>query len=109
MTDLNEKKNAEFEENNANSAICELIQKSKVSSGVGESLMDKEEPMLFTESCEDTASGIQLLEQMHRVNRLLETKEEQLLALSLDIKLHGRCHLQPNMNQSVLESQAPML
>jgi len=40
-----------------------------------------------SEYLEDTESCIDILEQVHRLNRILESKEEQLLTLNLELKM----------------------
>jgi len=60
------------------------------------------------ESPEDTESSIDILEQVHRLNRLLESKEEQLLTLNLEMQILTECNLKPNAEASEfsLESSA---
>jgi len=90
----------------SNDKVSEYIQnQANFSSNTSDDVINNEE--LF-ESLEDTESSIDILEQVHRLNRLLESKEEQLLTLNLEMQILTECNLKPNAEASEfsLESSA---
>lgn len=69
-------------------------------------LVSEEETNIFFESFEDTDTGTYILEEVHRMNRLLESKEEQLLTLDLEIKMYTMHNMQQNVKDLTKEFPA---
>jgi len=92
----------DFDFNDSSDKVCEYIQNLHCN---GDSRVSNEGT---NESVEDTAHCIDMLEQVHRLNRILESKEEQLLSLNLEIKMLTETKLESNSEtfQFSLESAA---